>query len=244
MTPNSPEPDWNWRRRARQALERHFVKQSAPRLILSLILIVTALAAFAISVGLLRAGLFAMWLRYPLAVLLGYGVFIGLLRLWIEFERSRFHPRGEEIAKAIAELETSPRESPVSERRYRYGRWWDWFDLPQVLEPGEGCLVVVLMAIVLGLVGLAVFAVLSAQALLAEVFLDAFIVSILYRRLRIAAREGWLGTALRRTWLLVLGTAALLALAGWCLQAISPGAHSIGPALQKLVEPAQSPRQP
>ena len=79
------------------------------------------------------------------------------------------------------------------------------------------------------------YAVMAAPGLLAEVFIDAFIVSALYRHLRIATEGNWLGTAVRKTWLLAFATAALLCLAGWCLEMLAPGAHSIGPAIEKLL---------
>jgi hypothetical protein len=48
-------------------------------------------------------------------------------------------------------------------------------------------------------------------------------------------RGNWLGTAVRKTWLLAFAAAALLCLAGWCLEMLAPGAHSIGPAIEKLL---------
>lgn len=89
-------------------------------------------------------------------------------------------------------------ESAWEERRPRT-RWYDYLDFPDVFDLDEGCAVVFLLSILVALIGLAVFAVLSAQAFLAEVFLDAFIVSVLDRRLRIAEREHWLGTPVRKT---------------------------------------------
>ncbi len=244
METESPTPDPRWRKRARRALERYFAKRSAPRSILSLLLILTGFAGLVVSFALLRAGLFAMWIRYPIAVLASYGVFIGLLRLWLEFERSRFNPRPGEIEEeASIPAETSASNSYHTRSRDR--GWFDFFDLPGAFDADEGCVIALLVGVVIGLISLAVFAILSAQALLAEVFLDAFIVSVLYRRLRIAAEGGWLGTALRRTWLLALLTAALLSLAGWCLEAITPGARSIGPALERFLrDDGQKSRHP
>ncbi len=68
--------------------------------------------------------------------------------------------------------------------------------------------------VVIGLIVLLAIAVAAMPALLAEVFLDVFIVSVFYRRLRLAAQEHWLGTALRKTWWLALVTAALF-FSGW-----------------------------
>lgn len=56
---------------------------SGPRIQISIILALTALAAFATSVVLLRFGLIEMWARYPLAVIAAYIFFLFLLRIWI-----------------------------------------------------------------------------------------------------------------------------------------------------------------
>jgi len=61
--------------------------------------------------------------------------------------------------------------------------------------------------------------------------------------LRIAAHENWLGTAVRTPWLPALLAAALFSLAGWCLESMAPGAHAIGPALERrLHHPEDSAR--
>ena len=169
----------------------------------------------------------------PIAVLSGYGVFLLLLRSWVEFEKSRFDPRAGEIEKA---LEESAFYRPAAEKWRRGSSWLDWLDFPGGLDFDEGCIAALLIGVLCALIGLLVFSILSASALIAEVFLDAFIVSALYRRLRIAAQEHWLGTAVRKTWLPALLTAALLSLAGWCLETMAPGAHSIGPALDRLLQ--------
>ena len=70
--------------------------------------------------------------------------------------------------------------------------------------------------------------------MLAEIFLDAFLIGALYRRLRIPAKENWLATAVRKTWKSALITTVLLALGGAALQYLAPGARSIGQALHQL----------
>ncbi len=56
---------------------------SGPRIQISIILALTALAAFTTSAVLLRVGLTEMGIRYPLAVIAGYIFFLFLLRVWI-----------------------------------------------------------------------------------------------------------------------------------------------------------------
>ena len=181
-----------------------------------------------------------MWLRYPVAVLGGYAVFLLLLRSWVEFEKARFDPPAGEIETEL--LEDAPNESLRAHRSVdrSWTDWLNWRDFSEAFDL-EGCIPALLIGIFVTIGGLLLFAVFSATALIAEVFLDAFIIAALYRHLRVAAKEHWLGTAVRKTWWTALLIAALLGLAGWCLQALAPGAPSIGPALDQIFGPQNSP---
>jgi len=202
--------------RTQAALEQYFQRHSSPRLFLSFLLGLTGLVGFGISIGLLRIGISEMWIRYPISVLGAYGAFLGFIRVWVALERSRFDPR----------------EFKAPATGNRNGRGINWLD---GLDPGcffdaEGLLVVAVVVLIISLF----VAVIDGPALLAEVFLDTFLVSALYRRLRIAAKEHWLGTAIRRTWHLAIVTALLLSIIGAILQNLSPGSRTIGPAIQHL----------
>ena len=54
-----------------------------PRVQISVLLLITAFAAFISSAIMLRLGMTSMAWRYPIAVLVGYIVFLILLRLWL-----------------------------------------------------------------------------------------------------------------------------------------------------------------
>lgn len=222
-----------WPAHARATLRRYFQKRSAPRTIVSLLLILTGFFAFLVSYASLHFGLTQMWIRYPVALLAGYAFFLGLLRVWVELERSRFNPDAAEIRAFVEEERRSAKTLPGEYNRR--SSWLDYLDVPNVLDWDEGCLPALLAVVVIGLVAILVLAVAAMPALLAEVFVDVFIVSVFYRRLRLAAQEHWLGTALRKTWWLALIAAALLSLAGWGLETAAPGCHSIGPAIEKIL---------
>ena len=225
-----PTPPWKWRGRATAALEAYFEKRSFPRTMLTLVLMLSGVAGFLVSYALLRLGVDHMWMRYPIAVLAGYAVLLALIRAWVELEKRNFDP--DDPALRNVEPELKLRHQPTH-------RWWDSLDFAHadVLDGDEGCAAVLLAGIVFVLIGVALTAVFGAPALIAEVFLDVFIVTVLYRRLRIAQDEHWLGTAIRKTWTLALLTAALLALAGFVLEELAPGTRSIGPAIEQLKEP-------
>ncbi len=79
------------RRRERiiRLVKSRLSRKGRPRLLVSLILLVTGIAGFLVSFLLLRSGMTRMWLRYPLAILFAYCVFLLLLRLWLFLQRPR-----------------------------------------------------------------------------------------------------------------------------------------------------------
>lgn len=236
-----PPPPDDGRRRSRvvKAIEGYFVRRGYPQFTLGLVLLLTGLAGFGISFVLLHAGMGDMWLRYPLAVLGAYGVFLLLMRLWVEIERHQFDPNDPEL---LAALEKDRPVPVLTDQKKGKSSWLDWLDLPTDLIPGdEGCLggiiVLALVGVVIGLIALLLSVLAAAPALIAEVFLDAVLVGVLYRRLKIAAKEHWLGTCIRKTWLFVVVTTLVLFLAGMVLTVSAPGTKSIGAALEYIFRP-------
>ena len=66
-----------------ERVRRMLVRRGMPRVEMSLILAATGAAGFLASFAMLRFGLSLMWLRYGLAVLFAYAVFLLLLRIWL-----------------------------------------------------------------------------------------------------------------------------------------------------------------
>ena len=221
MPPNSE----TFRTRARVALERYFRKRGFPRLTLGLVLALGGAFAFLSSVAMLHLGVIRMCIRYPASLLIGYGIFLFLLRIWALMEWSRFD------AQAFEQESAGVRDCDQSASSSSGDSWWNCFDLPS-FDLDEGCLPFILVGAVIGFACVLASSILNAPFLLSEVFVDSFIVAALYRRLNRAARENWLGTAVRNTVGHAIAAAILLALAGWALQAMVPEAPSIGPAVR------------
>ena len=229
--PNHAASKGKWRRRVTAALRNYFERRSYPRTMLGLLLLLAGATGFLVSYGLLHLGIDQMWMRYPIAVLAAYAVLLALVRGWVELERRDFDPDDPAVKAALSaeDRELELHYQPAS-------RWWDWLDVPNAFgfDGDEGCLPLLLVGALVVLLIAVVVAVIGAPALIAEVFLDAFLVSVLYRRLRIAEREHWLGTAIRKTWVVALVAAAALAVGGWALEQFAPGARSIGKAVEQL----------
>lgn len=87
------------RKRAIERVRRHLMRHGSPRLFVSFLLALTGVAGFLCSSALLHLGLTMMAVRYPLAVLLAYSVFLLLLRLWLALQR-----RGESPLDSLSDL--------------------------------------------------------------------------------------------------------------------------------------------
>jgi hypothetical protein len=75
------------RERIVERVKFRLLRKGRPRLLITLVLLLTGLAGFLVSFSLLRFGMTRMWLRYPLAILIAYCVFLLLLRLWLFLQR-------------------------------------------------------------------------------------------------------------------------------------------------------------
>ncbi len=177
------------RRRMLGRLGRYLANRRSPRAVLSAILILTALVGFGVSVAMLKAGLNTMWLRYPLAVLGAWGVFLLLVRSWAERERDEIR-----VDEELSDLgpkddyfgATTVREVARGARRSRWLDWLDWLN-PLDGTDAEGCLVgLAAMAAIIALAGALVAIaglIMEAEVVLAEVLLDVLLVSALNKRL-------------------------------------------------------------
>ncbi|MDR3403597.1 MAG: hypothetical protein P4L99_13950 [Chthoniobacter sp.] len=215
----------------------YLVRQRSPRMILSGIMLATAMAGFLASVGMLKLGLAQMWLRYPLAVLVAWGVFLLLVRQWAERERASIRV-DEELARLESESESVERKSIWPDRAPetslgRRSRWWEFLDFPDVGD-AEGCLVflvaIIIIALAIGAVMAIAGLIIEAETVLAEVLLDTVLVTAFYRRLRRKEPDWWLHGMVRQTVRPVLLTMGLLAAVGLGLHYYAPEAHSIGAA--------------
>lgn len=225
-------------RRLLVRVQGHLRRRGLSRGIVSGIMFVTALAGFLASVLLLKAGLAQMWLRYPLAVLIAWGVFLGLVRIWVELERSTMR-MDEELVRgdSLEDNQDATRESVWRGKtpESHLDRWQGWGNLLDFLShflEFEGCLAV---AAILAAVAMATGAalaigsmILQAEALLAEVLLDAVLITALYQRLRKKEFDWWTSGVLRHTIKPVLMIMGCLIIAGIFAHYYAPEAHSVG----------------
>lgn len=233
----APEPSPRWRAKAHAALAWYFRKRSYPRFILGLLVAASGIAGFAVSWILLHLGVEEMWQRWPLALIGGYIAFLGLLRMWVEIERDRYEHG---YIQAQGELPNAPlldsRREFISDNTWF--RWLDALDIAIYFPEGcaAGCFIVVVFSTLISSVCMMFTFIMAGSELLAEVFLDAVVVSLLYRHLKNAARQHWLGTAVKRSWRLALIMAVVLAILGGCLSFFAPNSHSLGKALREIMK--------
>ena len=82
--------------KAKERLLRH----GLPRLQMSILLALTGASGFLTSFILLKAGVGSMALRYPVAVMVAYGVFLLLLRVWLAIQKDGWGNAGDFVDAA------------------------------------------------------------------------------------------------------------------------------------------------
>ena len=250
------------RAQAIEQMRQRLLRSSMPRLLMSLMLLFTAAAGFLLSFSLLQLGVTQMAVRYPLAVLLAYCVFLLLLRLWLAYQRTRERKLNVDVDLSSIDWLASPswsRSSKETGAEFKFsgggdsggggaGGSWGGDSISQsprsttrvadqnLSSSGSGLdldwddgLVIILpvVAVVGALIG-AFYIIYVAPALMAEILVDALLVTGLYKRLKGVEERHWLRAAVRRTlWPVVIVT-ILFVIAGYLVQQIVPEAQSIG----------------
>ena len=213
------------RNRAIRQLEAWLLSRRLPRFHMLLIVLTAGVAGFLCSYALLRAGLVAMWARYPLAAGFGYFTFFLLLRLWLHCQATEKPVvTGDDVADAVLNNMPSADIHDGSSLS----------DAVTSLDADEPLYVILLLGALLAGLLVCVYIIWTAPTLLAELLLDGLILNRLYKGLQHERNVHWALTALRRTWFPALLLAACLSVAGFALQRLAPEAHSIGPVLVQL----------
>ncbi len=227
-------------------IKQRLLRKGLPRLQVSLILLLTGLAGFLTSFSLLHLGVSRMGLRYPIAIVVAYCVFLLLLRLWLVLQTRRLEfdpeipdltPSGAPTPGGSAGLggdrgdfggggaggSWGPSKASTTSTRSSFidGLSFD-------LDLDEGWLIVLaLVALVGGLIA-SLYIVYIAPALLAEILVDWALLAGLYKRVQKIEQRYWLRAAIRRTLLPAILVAVFFTVAGFAMQAAVPTAHSIG----------------
>jgi hypothetical protein len=229
-----------------ERLARQLTRESFPRFHLLTILLLAGGATFLAAASFLWSAIpmfESMTVRYPAAALCGYLSFIVLIRIWIALHRGAGGSATDVDPAAIVDVmrvASSPTDvETVEGGRTAAGGFRDGVR-SQSQESGRNSgadwgidlddgvwITIAATCVIGGLVAIA-YVIYIAPVLLAEVALDAAIISALYRRLREDEAGHWLVTVVTRTWLPALVVVAFAALAGFALQQFAPEARSIG----------------
>ena len=184
---------------------RRRIAAGYPRLVICLILALSGVVAFQFSVLALLSGLVNMAVRYFLAALIGYATFLLLIRVWIALHRYRHSVDVDPGIAGDASSLSGATDGFGGGSSGGGGASANWGGAEggagiDVADADEAWPVVVAAVVLLSGALAILYVVYSAPVLLAEVALDAALISGLYRRLRKQDARHWLGSAVRHSW--------------------------------------------
>ena len=245
------------RTRRIQIVKQRLLRRGMPRLQVSAILLFTGLAGFLTSFLLLHLGVSRMWLRYPMAAIVAYCVFLLILYLWLWLRRGgKLDPNFDAPG-----LEFIPDALPAGSESFKFGGGGDFggagaggswgesasaathFSADSVgdasvldVDPDAGWPIVLAIVVLVGGLVASFYVIYIAPALLAEIIVDGIMMVGLYKRLKQVKRRHWLQGALRQTVWPAIIVVTFLTFAGYAMQNAAPGAQSIGDVWNWLVE--------
>jgi hypothetical protein len=225
------------------------------------IVTVTFLAGITATKLLMLLGVDLLWLRYAISVCAAYLVFLFMIRLWIAIvcgtdDRFFDSPNGIDLyvraaggADDVAEIFGGGKfggggasgswgsaddiaAAPAKAAKLSGGSDKSGclsFDLG---GDGEGCVVVILLAVLVGALLIAGgYLIYAAPAILGEAAFEALLAAALARRAKKLALGGWVGSVFRATvWIFVVVLALSITL-GWYAQKHCPGARRVMDAI-------------
>lgn len=219
-------PNHHARERAIRRIEQCLRRHGTPRGAMTIIVLGTGLSGFLASVGLLHLGVLAPCLRYPLAVLAAYGVFTGLIRLWLALSPLSIKPAAETHGTDFDDVVYGLDYLPLPGDSCGSVRHGDGF--LSALDLDEAVVLVLVALALLAGVAAGIYVIVIAPAFLAELALDSALSAGLYRHLRHIEAQSWTMTVFRRTGWLFLVVFVFFLVAGAAIQAYAPQAHSLG----------------
>jgi hypothetical protein len=181
---------------------------------------------------LLHLGLSSLPLRYALDVLIGYAAFFIGVKLWLRYAETALPPR---LKHDVVQIEDGALPAAPADGSPR-SRWWEFLPLevPDVSD-GGGCLVAALLLLallaLLVLLGVGVYLVAEAPALLGEAFVQAALAGALRRGAKRMDEPHWSGTVLRATFIPAGIVLVLALLLGYVLHWFCPTATRLVEAL-------------
>lgn len=230
----------------RRRLERWIRHSFLVRFHMGLILAAVVLSGLGISWLLLAVGLTSMAARFALAVLLGYGVFFGCVRLWllyveqtsppaaagdlVEFAADVVLDGGADAARVAGEAAgTLAQEGSALSDGASGGLSLDIGD-------GEGIVVLLVLGVVLAVFfGVGFYLVYQAPVILSEAAGHLLLAAALRRRAKALDAPDWSGSVLRATWIPALIVLLIAVLAGLILQSACPEANRVAEAIDRCV---------
>jgi len=223
------------RTEAVKQVAQYLRRKSQPRLLLFAILVFTGIVGAASSFLMLHVGLEAMYLRYPIAALIAYLVFLLLLRLWQSHQAHQPDltiQLGTELN--VYNTPNVQMEDKKTGSKRSFLDALDAMDFLNVFDDAPGLLICLLIAVIVGALALLGLVLSFAPILLAEVLLDGLLVAGIWGRLKKSGDENPLRAAFRITRIPALIVILALFVIGYVFKLVDPSANSIGDVIRAL----------
>jgi hypothetical protein len=219
-----------------ERIRARLLRNAFPRTQMFVLVSLTGLAGFGASAAMLAAGLETMGLRYLLAMVIAYIVFLSLLWAWLRTSPSDYLDGIDGNQFGTNDAGGAPHDfsggggtfdGGGASANVDFGAKDSTIDVAGA-HVDDGIFPVTIVLLAVGLALSALFVIWSAPILFAEILVDALLAAGLYRRLRLLDPRHWMIAAVRRTIIPFVLTTIVVTGSGYAMQIHTPGARSLG----------------
>ncbi len=219
MQPADDEQNWKieaYKSKLRYSLSaRFFLKFHV-----SLILFFTILTGWLVDIALLNIGVGAMMVRYPLAIVCAYGVFLFGVHVWIEYSGIREFIKYRRAQELVGD--------DVPSEPYKEAGW-GLLDPSIATVGGEGCFIwlALVFALMVAYFFFGGFLITGAASFFSEVVLELLLAAGLLRGIRRIESSGWVLGVMNYTFWPLIFSITVSVVVGWVMHKSWPAARTL-----------------
>ena len=190
----------------------------------SLILFFTILSGWLVDIALLKIGVNSMMIRYPLAIIAAYGVFLLGVYGWIEYSGIRQYVESKRAAELIGDDVPMKTKGDISE-----SNGWQLLDPSVMNAGGEGCLIWfgIIFVAMIAFAFFGGFLVTGAASLFAEIVLELLLAAGLLHGFRRYESSGWVSSVMNYTFWSLIFTITVAVMIGFFVHMTWPNARTL-----------------
>ncbi|MCW7494736.1 hypothetical protein ND861_18905 [Leptospira sp. 2 VSF19] len=226
MKPIKKEKVENTKSKGLDQIKTILLNRGNPRFQMFVILSATFLSATLSSIVLLNLGISLMYIRYPIAIFIGYLSFFLFLRIWVffAFKSMNLHPdESFNLLRIDSNKFNSSSDINFSSAPYDF-----------LFDHEQAFLIKLFLILTLSILVIFGYVIFISPIFLSELVFESFALTFVYKKIKNYQRVGWYGVVIKNTIVPFLILLAIFTFIAFIIQSALPEIKSMGDLINSL----------